>query len=131
MAIRSVSVSVVSSFLLLGCAQTSQWSPTVDTYGDPRAQYLSQDEAECKALAERAAGSTAQQTGEGALFGGLLGAAAGAAIGAAVGSAGTGAAIGAATGGFGGGAYKGMSSNEEYKSAYVNCMRRRGHNVIE
>ena len=40
----------VSVCLLAGCETQSQWSPTVDTYGNSRAQYLSQDMEECRAL---------------------------------------------------------------------------------
>jgi outer membrane lipoprotein SlyB len=86
---------------LAGCAAQSGWTPTVDTYGDTRAQYISGDIAECQALAQRAGGSAPEEAGKSALLGGLVGAAAGAAIGAVFGSAGTGAAVGAAAGGIG------------------------------
>ncbi len=127
------SLVLLSSVVMLGCsAQSTGWKPTIDTYGDPRAQYISQDERECQSLASQAAGgSTTNETAEGTGFGALIGAAAGAAIGAIAGSAGTGAAIGAVAGGFGGGAYKGLSSNDKYKNAFKNCMRHRGHRVID
>ncbi len=60
---------------------------------------------------------------QGAGFGAFGGAAAGAIIGAIAGDAGLCAAIGTASGALGGGAYRGLSSNEQYKSAYINCMR--------
>ena len=77
-----------------GCVNQNTWVPTVDTYGDPNAWRLSQDEAQCRQLAMQASGSTVKKTAEGVGIGGLLGAAAGAAIGAAAGDPGMGAAIG-------------------------------------
>ena len=129
--IRPLSTMMLFAFLLSACsAQHTGWRPTVDTYDDPRAKYLYQDERDCEALAKRASGSTAGETATGAGVGALGGAAAGAIIGAIAGNAGAGAAIGAASGALGGGAYRGLSSNEQYKSAYINCMRDRGHKVI-
>ncbi len=113
-----------------GCAEYGGYRPTVDTYNDPNAQNLSRDEADCRELARRASGGTVQQTATGGVVGGLIGAAAGAAIGAATGNAGKGAAIGAASGGVGGGAYKGIEADSNYKAAYRDCMRNRGHNVL-
>jgi len=46
------------------------------------------------------------------------------------GNPGAGAAIGAAAGGIGGGATTGISADDQYKRAYINCMRGRGHNII-
>ena len=131
--IRSVFIIIFSFILLIGCsAQSTGWRPTVDTYGDPRAQYISQDERECQHLASQSAGgSTSGETARGAGTGALGGAAVGAIIGAIAGNAGTGAAIGAATGAFGGGGYRGLSSNERYKGAYKNCMRTRGPRVVD
>ncbi|MGH8604766.1 MAG: hypothetical protein ACREXR_18865, partial [Gammaproteobacteria bacterium] len=51
---------------LTGCAAQSGWAPTVDTYGDTRAQYISADTAECQALAQRAAGSAPEEAGKSA-----------------------------------------------------------------
>ncbi len=113
-----------------GCASRSTWTPTVDTYGNERAQYLTRDLEECRALAQRAAGGAAGETAKGAAVGGAIGAAAGAVIGAIVGSPGTGAAIGATIGGVGGGGQRAMSSDRDFRNAYRNCMRERGHNVI-
>jgi outer membrane lipoprotein SlyB len=119
-----------TSILLSACASQSGWSPTVDTYGDPRAQYISADQAECRQLALQASGGTGQNAVTGTVVGGLLGAAAGAAIGAAAGSPGTGAAIGAAAGGIGGGTHGGVRSEQDFQSAYRTCMRGRQHNVL-
>ena len=123
--------------LLVGCATTSQtqWTPTVDTYGNSRAQYLSRDTEECRALAMRASGSTSEETAHGAMSTGLLGAAGGAAIGGILGgsrsSLGRGAALGAVSGALAGGVSSASQTDAEFKRAFSNCLRRRGHNVID
>lgn len=129
---RSIRPAYVGMALLTlsACVSQSQWSPTVDTYGDGRAQYLAQDTEECRQLAIQASGSTGRQAAEGGLVGGLLGAAAGAAIGAAAGSAGKGAAIGAATAGLGGGIARGFQTQSQFKRVFDQCMRNRGHTVL-
>jgi len=124
------SMLLVAPMFLGACASQSGWSPTVDTYGDPRAQYISADQAECRQLALQGSGGTAQSAVTGTVVGGLLGAAAGAAIGAAAGNPGKGAAIGAAAGGIGGGTQQGLSSERDFQSVYRTCMRGRGHNVL-
>lgn len=118
-----------SVLLLSGCYSYGGWQPTVDTYKDPNVQRLEQDKVECQGLA-RQAGSTGTEAAQGGVAGGVIGAAAGAAIGAAVGNPGTGAAIGAASGGIGGATMQGVGGEEQFKRAYINCMRGRGHNVI-
>lgn len=118
--------------------------PVVDQYGRPVCQQpepqvqqyqgpqnsAQHDSIECQQLARNAA-STGTEAVKGGVAGAALGAATGAIIGAFTGSAGTGAALGAATGAVGGGAYSGISADEQYKRAYSNCMRNRGHNVID
>ena len=123
-------IAFIGGMLLSGCYSYGGYQPTVDAYNDPNAYRINQDMAECKQLASQASGGTAKETAIGAGTGALLGAAGGAIIGAFTGSPGTGAAIGAATGGFGGGAYKGLSSEDQYKNAYNNCMSGRGHKVV-
>jgi outer membrane lipoprotein SlyB len=123
-------IGILGILILSGCATATGWTPTVDTYGDPNAFRLNQDMSECQQLATQASGGTAQETAVGAGVGGLIGAAGGAALGAALGNAGTGAAIGAAAGGIGGGAKQGLESDANYKRAYSNCLRQRGHKVI-
>lgn len=121
----------LGALILTGCASYTNWMPTVDTYNDPNAARIGNDLAECRGLAQQASGGGGAERGVmGALGGGALGAATGAAIGAVVGDPGAGAAIGAAAGGIQGGAYMGMSANEAYKAAYRQCMRNRGHNVL-
>lgn len=122
-------IIVVGSILLTACAQVSGYKPTVDTYNDPNAQMIPQDQAQCEQLASEAA-STGKETAMGAGAGALMGAAGGAVVGAFTGNPGTGAAIGAAAGGLTGGAYKGLSSDDAYKRAFNSCMRNRGHNVV-
>jgi hypothetical protein len=112
-----------------GCATYGGWEPVVDSATDRNPQAIQQDTADCKMLAQQA-GSTGTETAKGVAVGGLLGAAAGAAIGAVAGNPGAGAAIGAAAGGIGGGAQQGVSADSNYKGAFINCMRNRGHNVI-
>ena len=120
----------IGTLLLSSCASQTGWTPTVDPYGDPNAYRLNQDMAECQQLARQASGGTTRETAKGLGIGALLGGAAGAAIGAVVGDPGTGAAIGAAAGGIGGGTRMGVQSNYQYKRAYINCMRNRGHNIV-
>ena len=112
------------------CVSQTQWTPTVDTYGSSRAQYVNRDMEECRQLAFQVSGSAPQQAVQGAVTGGLVGAAAGAAIGAAFGNAGRGAAVGAAAGGIGHGAQRASQAEQAFQRAYVNCMRQRGHNVL-
>ncbi len=131
MGTRMIAVALLAALGVAGCAEYGGYRPAVDTYNDPNAQNVSRDDYECRDLARQASGGSAAQAATGGVVGGLVGAAAGAAIGAAAGgNAGKGAAIGAATGGIGGGTYKGIEADENYKSAYRNCMRNRGHNVV-
>lgn len=126
----SISIIFIGGALISGCYSQGGWTPTVDSYNDPNAYRINQDMAECKDLASHASGGTAKETLIGAGVGGLIGAAGGAALGAIAGSPGTGAAIGAAAGGIGGGAKQGFESEGQYKRAYSNCMRNRGHRVV-
>jgi membrane associated rhomboid family serine protease len=124
-------LSAIASTAIIGsgCATYGGYQPAVDTYSNPAAAgNLPQDRAECESIAKQAA-NTGMETAKGVGGGALLGAAAGAAIGAISGNAGKGAAIGAAAGGIGGGAYTGYDADNQYKRAYINCLRQRGHNV--
>ena len=134
---RQLLVLLVGIAPLAGCMTTAsqtQWTPTVDTYGNSQAQFLSRDTEECRSLAMRASGSTSEQTTSGAVSGGLLGAAGGAAIGGILGgsrsSLGTGAALGAVTGALAGGASSASQTDAAFQRAFNNCMRQRGHNVL-
>ena len=121
------------AFLLLWsapCLAQSNWTPTVDTFGSSRAQYLSGDMWECRQLANQTSGSQAGSAARGALRGGAVGAAGGAAMGAVFGNAGRGAALGAAAGGIGRGAQQANASDAQFRQAFSNCLRGRGHNVV-
>lgn len=120
---------LVLAVLFNGCASYSNWQPVADPSNDRNAANLGRDTEECKQLASQA-GAVGTETAKGVAVGGLLGAAAGAAIGAVAGNPGAGAAVGAAAGGIGGGASTGIDADSQYKRAYINCMRGRGHNII-
>ena len=109
----------------------SNWTPTVDTFGSSRSQYLSRDMWECRELASNTSGSAGGSAVRGALRGGAVGAAGGAAIGAAFGNAGRGAAVGAAAGGISRGSQQANASEAQFRRAFSNCLRARGHNVID
>ena len=121
---------LVAALALAGCVSQNSWTPTIDPYTDPNAARLGIDESQCRQIAQQSSGGSLQQTGKGALLGGLLGAAAGAAIGAAAHDPGMGAAIGAAAGGFGGGAYESSKTSQSFQQVFTNCMRERGHTVL-
>lgn len=131
MAMRWSVVVLLGAMAGNGCVPQTQWRPTVDTYGSSRAQYVTQDEMECRQLAMQVSGWTPEQAARGAIGGGLLGAAAGAAIGAATGSAGRGAKIGTAVGGIGGGIAAAARAEEQFRRAFIQCMRNRGHAVLD
>jgi hypothetical protein len=121
---------IISSILLSACYSQGGWTPTVDPTYDRNAYRLDQDIAECRQLASHASGGTAKETAIGAGVGALVGAAGGAVVGAFTGNPGAGAAIGAAAGGLGGAAKQGFSAEDQYKRAYSNCMRGRGHTTL-
>ncbi len=123
-------ITLITGLALFGCASQGSWQPTVDARKGATYESVQTDQAECKQLALQASGGTGRRTAKGAVVGGLIGAAAGAAIGAAVGDPGTGAAVGAAAGGVGGATREGLSAEDQYRQSYINCMRGRGHNVI-
>ena len=118
------------ALLAAGTAWGRGWTPVVDTYGSSRAQYLGRDLEECRSLASQAGGDSVGQGARGAVRGGLVGAAGGAAIGAALGNAGRGAAVGAAAGGVTRGVGAANQSDAQFRQAYTNCMRNRGHRVL-
>jgi len=127
---RVLFILVLQSFVGAACAAQSGWTPTVDTFGSSRAQYLPRDQAECRELALQTSGSTGGSAVRGAVMGGAVGAAGGAAVGAIMGNAGRGAALGAAVGGIGRGAQQAGASDAQFQQAFRNCLRNRGHNVI-
>ena len=115
--------------LLSGCSSISGYTPVVDTYGDRNAANLQYDMAQCEAIAKQTSSvgsNSLQQGGVGALIGG----AGGAALGAIVGNPALGAAAGATVGGIGGAAKGGFESDAQYKRVFNNCLRNRGHAVL-
>ncbi|MCL7422215.1 MAG: hypothetical protein M8364_15055 [Methylobacter sp.] len=137
--LTTVGIVFMASTLITACANQGGfgntlgfgWTPTVDPYNDPYAYRINQDMAECGQIAEQSAGGTLTETAKGAAVGGLIGGAGGAALGAATGgNAGKGAAIGASALGVAGGALQGYQARDAYKRAYSNCLRNRGHRVI-
>lgn len=126
---KKASLIVFSALSLGGCATYTGWEPVVDPAYDKNPAMIQQDTAECKMLA-RQAGSTATEALKGGAAGALIGGAGGAALGALTGNPATGAALGATVGGIGGAAQQGVSGDEQYKRAFINCMRGRGHNVV-
>jgi len=109
----------------------SNWTPTVDTFGSSREQYLSADMWECRELASQSSGTRTGSGTRGALRGGALGAAGGAAIGAAFGNAGRGSLVGLAAGGLTGGAGGAGGAEAQFRRVFSNCLRTRGHNVLD
>ncbi|MDQ7090590.1 MAG: hypothetical protein Q9M50_08090 [Methylococcales bacterium] len=130
----------LSVLLLTACAQQSGWTPTVDSYNDPNAHLLKQDMKECEQLAKHSSGDTIKKAAIGTGVGAVAGGAGGAAIGAGSGlysgrnigsRAGTGAIIGASVGAITGGVQQGYQSNSQYKKIYSDCLRNRGHRILD
>ncbi len=113
-----------------GCASVTGYKPVVDTYGDPRAEFLNQDSVECQQLADQNSGAAKGAATDG-VAGALLGGAAGAVGGAFLGNPAMGAAVGASAGALGGVAKGSIEGDERYKRIYRNCMRHRGHAVVD
>jgi hypothetical protein len=116
------------SALLGGCASMSGWHPVIDPRMDQHPDTTQRDMMECKNLAEQASDVT-KEVGMGVGVGAVTGAAGGAAAGAIAGSAATGAAAGALLA-IPAGLWEGYQANEDFKRAFKNCMRQRGHTVV-
>ncbi|MCH2184234.1 hypothetical protein MK280_00015 [Myxococcota bacterium] len=115
--------------LVAGCVSQNSWTPTDDTANDPKAAELAQDEAECRELAKKGAAS-GKHTAEGAAEGAAVGVLAGAALGAIGGDPGIGAAAGATGGAATGGVAMARDSNADFKRIFTNCLKERGHPVL-
>jgi len=113
-----------------GCASHGGYRPTVDPYGDARADRIGQDMYECEALAHQAS-RVGEESVKGAVVGGGIGMVGGLLLGAVTGRPVQGAMIGATAGGVAGGASQGMNADQRFVHAYRNCMINRGHNVID
>lgn len=123
-------VMVAALLVMSGCASVSGYHPVYDVYGDQRAAYLQQDNAQCEAIAKQNS-SVGRGVATDGLTGALIGGAGGAALGAIVGNPATGAAIGGTIGGLGGAAKGGFQADETYKRIFRSCMRNRGHHVLD
>ncbi len=110
------------ALIFSGCAYQSGWSPAMDPYGDPNVANISRDQIDCRVLAKRAVGNPGVEVGKSAILGGATGAA----LGALAGSP----ALGAAVGGVGGLVKQGFGVDNQYKQAFINCLRGRGHSVL-
>ena len=122
-------VFLVISLFLMSCVSQNSWTPEVDTANDPKADQLATDEEQCRVLAKQGAGST-KQVAEGAAEGAAIGVLAGAALGAIGGDAGMGAATGVTGGATAGGVTMARDSNADFKRIFTNCLRERGHPVL-
>jgi len=121
---------VLVVFIFYGCASHGGYRPTVDPYGDPRADRIGQDLYECDGLAYQAS-RVEEESVKGAVVGGGIGMIGGAILGSISGHPIEGAMVGAAAGGLAGGVGQGMNADQRFVHAYRNCMRNRGHNVID
>lgn len=122
--------------MLAGCAQTPM-GPTVNVMpaANKPFEVFQQDQAVCKSYAQQQVAGQADNANQRAVGGALLGTALGAGLGAAVGG-GHGAGVGAATGAVAGTAvgastsgHEQMSIQQQYNTAYLQCMYSRGNQV--
>ncbi|GAB6139516.1 hypothetical protein JCM14076_02450 [Methylosoma difficile] len=124
----TLSTLLLVSTLATGCASMSGWHPIIDPRMDQHPETAQRDMVECKSLAEQASDLT-KEVAMGAGVGAVTGAAGGAAVGAVAGSAATGAAVGSILA-IPAGLWEGYQANEDFKRAFKNCMRQRGHTVV-
>lgn len=121
---------LIIALAVAGCAAGSNYQPTVD-WRHPQFKGMAvyqRDLADCRRYAVQI--SPVEGAVGGGLLGALMGAAFGAATGAVIGNAGYGAALGAAAGGSAGviaGAGAGVA---EQVHVIRNCLRGRGHPVL-
>jgi uncharacterized protein YcfJ len=127
---RKVTGFILFAVIVSGCAAHGGYRPTVDPYGDPRADRIGQDLYECETLAHQAS-RPEEETVKGAIVGGGIGMLGGALLGGLSGRPVEGAMFGATAGGLAGGVSQGMNADQRFIHAYRNCMRNRGHNVID
>lgn len=128
---RLLVLACLVPLLVTGCTNRNTWRPTIDPYNNPSAQQVGVDEAQCRQIANQAAGSKAGEGAKRGALAGLFSAAMGAAVGAIWGSAGRGAATGAVVGSMSGGVSGAASADAHFKRIFSNCMRGRGHNVLD
>lgn len=122
-------ITMFVALLMTGCASVSKWEPTMNTMAHKNQATEAQDIAECRVLADKAAGWVTEGA-EGALVSGAGGAAEGAVIGALIagaGGAGAAAAAGAPIGAIAGLWWSEYEANFAFKRAFSNCLFQRGH----
>jgi outer membrane lipoprotein SlyB len=118
--------------MLFGCASVSRWEPTLNDKVGKNQASAAQDIAECRVLADKAAGWVVEGT-EATLVSAAGGAAEGAVIGALIsgaGGAGVAAAAGAPIGAIAGLWYSEYDANLNFKRAFSNCLYQRGQYPI-
>lgn len=120
---------IITLLLLSGCASVTQYKPIVDTYGDTRATFLTQDTVECEQIAKQV--SVAKDVVAYGATGALVGGAGGAAYGALFANPAIGAAAGAIGSSLAAATYGGFQADERYKRVFRNCLRGRGHKVLD
>ncbi|MGP0630421.1 hypothetical protein ACTRW9_11975 [Nitrospina sp. 32_T5] len=121
---------LILSFIVSGCASYGSYKPVIDPKTGSSPQTLEVDLKECKAIASQAA-ETVEEAGKGSVVGGAIGAFFGGLLGFITGNPVRGASTGAVIGGGVGGVQGGVSAEEKYKRVYRNCMRNRGHTVLD
>ncbi len=123
---------MIVALSMTGCASVSKWEPTMNSMPHKNQVAEAQDIADCRVLADKAAGWTTEGA-EAALVSGAGGAAEGAVIGALIagaGGAGAAAAAGAPIGAIAGLWYSEYEANLTFKRSFSNCLFQRGHYPI-
>lgn len=121
-------VMIALASTLVGCAGVAKWEPTLNSPVSKSPATAERDVAECRVLANHAAG-WAEEGFEAGLISGAGGAAEGAVIGALIsgaGGAGAGAVAGAPIGAIAGLWYSEYEANLVYKRSFSNCLFQRG-----
>lgn len=120
-------ITFIIALMITGCAGVSRWEPTMNSMPHKNQAAEAQDVAECRVLADKAAGWVVEGT-EGTLVSAAGGAAEGAVIGALIGGgAGPAAAAGAPIGAIAGLWWSEYEANFAFKRAFSNCLYQRGH----
>ncbi len=120
---RAICASLFA-ILISGCAGIAQlqgWAPALDHAADSKPGCIAKDLRDCQLIAAAYTGIGATEIAGGLLAGAGLGAAFGLGVASPL-VAGAGAGLGAIT--------SLMSSGDEYKQIFINCLRGRGHNPL-
>jgi outer membrane lipoprotein SlyB len=121
-------IVIALAAFLFGCSAVSRWEPTLNDKVDKNQASVTQDVADCRVLADKAAGWAVEGL-EGATVGAAGGAAEGAILGALLGGVSTGpaAAVGAPVGAVAALWWSEYDSNLVFKRSFSNCLYQRGH----